>query len=125
MGLSRPIDNQSPTYNSVYKITMDMSGWDRTTIQVVAPVVGAMYIYGSNDPDAVTGVQDGNAELAINFTPIQATNLATGSAVSVITAAGEYKVDVNARFLRLQGNPTTGATISNVYKILPFHSKVS
>ena len=125
MGLSRPIGDLSATLNSVYNITQDLSGWDKVDIQVVAPVTGSLYVYGSNDADAVTGVQMGNASLAINFTPIQATNLATGAATNVITAAGNYKVDVNAQFLRLQGNPTTGATITNVYKLLLFNSKVS
>lgn len=125
MGLSRPIADLSAAFNSVYNITQDMSNWDKTTVQVVAPVTGTLYIYGSNDADAVIGVQDGNASLAINFTPIQATNLATGAAVTTITAAGNYKVDANAQFLRLQGNPTTGATITNVYKLLLFNSKIS
>jgi len=125
MALGHLVQNQAATYNSVYKINMDMSGWDKTTIQVVAPIYGAMYIYGSNDGDQVTGVQMGDASLAINFTPIQATNLATGTAVNSISAAGNYKVDINAQFLRLQGNPTTGATIANVYKILLFNSKIS
>ena len=49
----------------------------------------------------------------------------TGTATAVITAAGNYSVPVNAQFLRLQGNPTTGATITNVYKLLLFHSKSS
>ncbi len=125
MGLGKPINDQAPTFNSVYNITRDMSGWDKVDIHVVAPVVGTLYIYGSNDGNQVTGVQMGNAELAINFTPIQATNLATGTAVNAITAAGNYSVPINAQFLRLQGNPTTGATITNVYKLLLFNSKIS
>jgi len=125
MALGHLVQDQAATYNSVYKINMDMSGWDKTTIQVVAPIYGQIYVYGSNDGDQVTGVQMGDASLAINFTPIQATNLATGTAVNSISAAGNYSVPVNAQFLRLQGNPTTGATIANVYKILLFNSKIS
>lgn len=123
MSLGRPIDDQASLFNSVYKITMDMSGWDKTTVQVVAPISGSLYVYASNDGDQVTGVQQGNAELAINFTPIQATNLATGTATNVISAAGNYSVPINAQFLRLQGSPAAAGT--NVYKILLFNSKVS
>lgn len=123
MGVSRPIADLSGTFNSVYKITQDVSGWDRVNVQVVAPIAGTVYIYGSNDANAVLGVQDGNASLAINFNPILATNLATGTTVSTISAAGNYTVPVNAQFLRLQGNPTTGGTIANVYKLLLFNSK--
>ena len=122
MAIGKPIPDQASTFNSVYKITSDLSGWEKTTVQVVSPINGSIYIYGSNDGDAVQGVQQGNAELAINFTPIQATNLATGTAVSVISAAGNYSVPVNAQFLRLQGNPV-GAT--NVYKLLLFNSKTN
>lgn len=125
MALGHLIQDQAPTFNSVYKITLDMSNWDKTNVQVVAPITGTLYVYASNDGDQVTGVQMGDASLAINFTPIQATNLATGAATNVITAAGNYSVPINAQFLRLQGNPTTGATITNVYKLLLFNSKIS
>lgn len=121
MAIGRPL-NLTNTFNTVYNITQDMSGWDKTTIQVVAPISGVIFVYGSNDANALQGVRDGNASLAINFQPIQATNLATGSAVNSISSAGNYKVDVNAQFLRLQGNPA--ATPTNVYKILLFNTKV-
>ena len=123
MAIGKPIPDQASTFNSVYKITSDLSGWDKTTVQVVSPINGSIYIYGSNDGDAVQGVQQGNASLAINFTPIQATNLATGAAVNVISAAGNYSVPVNAQFLRLQGNPAAAGT--NVYKLLLFNSKTN
>lgn len=122
MGLSRPLGDFAQEYNSVYKITLDLSGWDRTTIGVVAPIGNAILVYGSNDANAVLGVQQGNAELAINFTPIQVTNLATGAATTSISAAGNYKYDVNTQFLRLQGSPASAGT--NVYKLLLFNSKI-
>lgn len=110
-------------FNTVYNITLDMSQWTETTVHVVAPVTGALYVYGSNDANALQGVRDGNAKLATNFTPILATNLATGTTTAVISAAGLYKVPIDAQFLRLQGNPA--ATPTNVYRILLFHSKLS
>jgi hypothetical protein len=63
-------------------------------------------------------VQDGNATLAINFTAIQAKNLATGTSAGSFNAAGNYQVDVNARFLKIAGG---GA---DVYKMILFHSKI-
>lgn len=107
--------------NSVYKVTLDMSGWDRTTIQVIAPVTGALYVYGTNYDGNSVAMQDGNASLAAATTPIQVTNLATGSAVSSITAAGLYKADINAQYLRLQGNPAGAGTA--VYGLLFNHTK--
>ena len=119
MAIGRPLDLTNEYKANLYNIQLDMSGWDKTTIQVVTPVAGAIYVYGSNDPNALQGVRDGNAELAINFTGIQATNLATGTAVSSFNAAGNYKVDVNTRFLKIAGG---GA---NVYRMIAFHSKIS
>lgn len=119
MALGYPADLTNDYKSGIYNIQLDMSGWDKTTIQVVAPVAAPIYVYGSNDPNAVLGVQDGNAELAINFTPIQATSLATGTAANSFSTAGNYKVDVNARFLKIAGG---GA---NVYKMIAFHSKIS
>lgn len=121
MALSRNTGDQSQVFNTQYNISFDMSGWDRSTIQVVAPMSGTLYPYASNDPNALKGVRDGNASLATNFTTVQVTNLATGSAVTAITAAGEYKYDVNAQFLRLQGNPA--ATPTSVYRLILNHSK--
>ena len=122
MAIGKPLSDYSREFNSLYKITLDMSGWDKTNIQLVAPVGGAILIYGSNDGGAITGQTQGNAELAINFTPIQATNLATGSPVTSINAAGNYTVPINAQYLRLQGSPAQSGT--SVYKLLLFHSKI-
>lgn len=122
MALGRPLD-MTNDFNSVYQITNDMSGWDKTTVQIVGPMSGVIYVYGTNDGNSLQGVRDGDAQLATNFTPIQATNLATGTAVTSISAAGNYKVDVNAQFLRLQGNPA--ATPTNVYRLFMFNSKIS
>lgn len=122
MAIGHQVPDQSRLFNSVYKITRDMSGWDKSTVQVVAPIVGSIYVYGSNDGDAVQGVQQGDASLAINFNNIQATNLATGVATNVISAAGSYSVPINNQFVRLQGSPAGAG--SSVYKLLIFDSKV-
>ena len=122
MAIGKPILDQTRYFNSVYNITLDMSGWDKTTINVVAPLLGTIHVYGTNDGGAVLGQTDGNAQLAINFNPVQVTNLATGTATNSISAAGDYKYEVNAQYLRLQGNPA--GTPTNVYKLLLFHSKI-
>lgn len=123
MGLNRPLGDFAQPFNSLYKINLDVSNYDKTIVQVAAPFVGAIYVYGSNDAGAIQGVTQGNASLAINFTPVQVTNLATGTASGVISAAGEYRYDVNAQFLRLQGNPAGSGT--SVYKLLLNNQKSS
>tara|TARA_R110000868_G_scaffold169953_4_gene405055 strand:+ start:414 stop:785 length:372 start_codon:yes stop_codon:yes gene_type:complete len=107
---------------NVYHIELDVSGWDTVTFQAVAPVASAIFIYGSLDNGMSTGqsIPAGNygAQLAINWTGVQAVNLATGSAVSSISAAGNYSVPVNTQFLKLQGG---GA---DVYRLIQFNSKL-
>jgi hypothetical protein len=89
--------------NNQKQVTLDVSEWDRVTTQFVGPIVGTIYPYGSLDGGAIRGVTNGNAALATNFTSIQVTNLATGSAVTSITAAGLYKADVNFKYLKFGG----------------------
>lgn len=127
MGVSKQIieaQDLTTTFNTVYQINRDVSGWDKFTIQIVAPVLGtAIYVYGTLDPGTQQQNTQGNASLAINYTPIQAVNLATGAAVNSITAAGMYRVNANdQQFVRLQGNPA--GTPTNVYRILMWQSKV-
>jgi hypothetical protein len=122
MSLSFPFDATNQFKQNVYSITLDMSGWDRTTIQVVPKAApgSAIFIYGSNDANALQGVRDGDAQLATNFTLIQGTNLASGTAgTSITNAASLTKVDINARFLRVQGG---GA---DVYRLFFQHTKTS
>lgn len=123
MALNRPLADLAQQFNSVYQVNLDLNGWDKTTIQVVAPMSGAIVVYGSNDSGAVQGLTQGNAQLATNFAPVQVTNLATGAVVNSISAAGEYKYDVNAQFLRLQGSPAGAG--SSVYKLLLNNQKIS
>ena len=123
MAIGKPLLQDLTTqFNSVYKIYLDMSGWDKTTIQTVAPVFGTINILASNDSGAQQQTTQGNAQLAINYSPIQATNLQTGTKVNAIYGAGLFEVDINAQFLQLQGIPA--GTPTNVYRILMFNSKV-
>jgi len=123
MGLGKPLPNFAATFNSTYNITLDMSGWDKATIQTAGTVLGTINIMGSNDSGANQQTTQGNAELAINFTPLQAKDLATGTMVNAIYGAGLFEVDVNAQFLRLQGAPA--GTPTNVYRLLVFNAKNS
>lgn len=122
MAIGKPLGDFSQEFNSVYNITLDLSGWDKTDIQVIAPVGGALAVYASNNSGFELGVTQGNAQLATDFYPVQVTNLATGTASTSIAGAGNYRYDVNAQFLRLQGVPPQAGT--NVYKLLLFNSKI-
>ena len=122
MAIGRPISDYSGIFNSTYKINVDLSGWDKTTIQVVGPLTGRINIMGSNDSGYQLQNTQGSAALAINFQPIQAKQLSTGSMVNAIYGSGLFEVDVNAQFLQLQGSPAAAGT--NVYRLLMFNSKI-
>lgn len=108
------------TYNINQRgsLTMDVGGYEKVTAEFIAPIVGVFSVYGSNDGGAIRGVTAGGPQLATNFTPIQATNLATGTATSTISAAGEYGVTVNAKYLRFSGG-------TSVYKLIINNIKTS
>lgn len=114
MGLTKPLGNQASDFNSVYNITLDTANYDRTTIQVIAPVSGALSVYASLDGGAGSTTQ-GNAASAQNFSAVLATNLATGTASNIISTPGLYTVTDNAQFLKVQGNPAGAGT--SVYKL--------
>lgn len=125
MGVGRNLNynNLTRTFNSTYQINLDMSNWDQTCIQVVGPVLGRINLLGSNDGGGgLTTYPVDNAQLAINFSPIQATDLSTGTAVNAIYGPGLFKVPLSAQYLRLQGSPAAAGT--NVYRIELFNSKI-
>jgi len=121
MALGHPVADLATTFNSVYNIVQDLSGWNKTTIQVVPPFSGTMAVLATNDSGAVEGVTQGNADLATNFNSVQVKNLQTGTSVNYIYGAGLYEYDVNAQFLKLSGTPAAAGT--SVYKLLLFNSK--
>jgi hypothetical protein len=122
MSLGKPLPDYTKDFNSTYNITLDTSGWDRTVIQTVGPMSGRIDILGSNDGGG-TAYQEGSANLAINFSNIQATNLATGSKVNSIYGPGLFQVDHGPQYLKLQGVPADAST--NTYRINLFNSKIS
>lgn len=122
MALGKPLGDFANQFNSLYNVTLDMSGWDKTTIQTTGAVLGTLNLSGSNDGGG-NAYTEGDAELAINFTPIQAKNLATGTMVNAIYGTGLFEVDINAQYLRIQGAPASAGT--NVYRLMIFNSKIS
>lgn len=95
-------------FNDNSSIVVEVGGFDRTSFHVIAPVVGTVYVYGSNNDGSVQGTSYGSAALATDFTPTQVVNKSTGSGVTSITAAGIYEAPVDFQFIKLQGG---GASI--------------
>ena len=89
-------------FNANNAKVLDISGWDYIILQFVAPT-GTISVTASNDSGDVQGALDGNPATATNFTAVQVTKLADGTAVTSIAAAGLYKVGVTGRFLKFGG----------------------
>lgn len=96
-------------FNANNGIKQDVSQWQNVTIHVSGNVTGTVNITGTNDAGAVQAVTDGNAVSSLNYTAIQATNLAAGTSVTSILAAGNYKVVVGTKFIQVGG---TNAAVS-------------
>jgi hypothetical protein len=103
---------------NVYNIALDVSGWDTVTFQVVAPVAAPLYIYATIDDNMPQGQllspnNNYKAANAANWSPVQAVQLATGSAVTSISTAGLYSVPVNAPYLKVGGG---GANVYGLWQ---------
>lgn len=122
MGLARtPIDLTQEYKQNIYNISLDVSGWDTVTFQVLAPVSGTITIYGTLNDGMSQGSlypsENYGANRARDWSTVQAANLATGAAVNTISAAGLYAVPVNTTYLRLSGG-------GDVYGLFQFMSKI-
>lgn len=107
-------------FNADALSTVDLSSWDWAVLQLVTPSA-AIAFTASNDDGSITGVEQGNSTLAINFTAVQGTNLATGTAETTsATATGMWRFPIIGRFLRLSGAGGTTAA-----KILLYLQKIS
>ena len=91
-------------------ITIDVSNYDYAIVQFVNPT-GTINITSTNDGGDMTGITDGNAKTATNFTAIQATKLSDGTAVTAVVTAGLYRINVAGRYLSFGG---TGAAATKV-----------
>lgn len=96
----RDITSDFKKANGEYRL--DVSLWKNLTIQVVNPS-GTFDFKGSNDGNAILNAGPGNAYSAMNFTPIQAVNLATGATVTAAAGAGLYKIEVFCKYIQIGG----------------------
>ncbi len=122
MGLAHtPIDLTQQYKQNIYNIALDVSGWDKVTIQAVGPVAGVTSVYGTLNDGMAQGVLYSNnnyaADRATDWSAIQVVNLATGTAANTISAAGLYSVTINTPYIKLGGG-------GDIYGLFQFNSKV-
>lgn len=108
MAIFNQQDLTSKYKENIYNISLDVSGWDTVTFQVLAPVASALYVYGAIQDNMPQGSllaanNNYNPDNVTSWTAIQAVQLATGTSVTSITTAGLYKVPVNMPFMKVGG----------------------
>lgn len=113
--ISRLID-VTADFNANNGVKLCLSGWETATFQFVTPT-GTINITGTNDGNEITGSTNSNAVASQNYTAIQATNLATGSAVTSVSASGLYKITIPCQYIQF-GGASAAAT-----KVLVFVNK--
>ena len=107
--LSRILD-VTADFNTNNGVKLNLSEWETATFQFVTPT-GTISITGSNDGNEITGSTNPNAYASINFTAIQATNLATGLAVTSVAASGLYKITVSCQYIQFGGASAAAAKV--------------
>src|SRR5580693_1461658 len=100
-------------FNPTGVVNLDIGEWDWVIVQVVGPT-GTITFNASCDGGAIHGETTGNATSAINFTAVQATNLATGAATTTSAASGLFKFSVVGKYLQ-SSSPGQTATKIIVY----------
>lgn len=99
-------------------VNLDVGGWDYAEVQLVAPI-GTFSFWTSLDAQDITGVSDGSAASATNFTALSGILLSDVSAVTTLAAAGIVKFPNIGQFLRITGAAGAQVTkaIVRLYKI--------
>ena len=94
-------------------VKLDVGQWQNIVIHVSGSVSGTVNVTGTNDGGAVEGATNNNPVSSTNYTAIQITNLATGTAVTSIGAAGNFRVIYPTQYIQIGGASaaTTGKVI--------------
>jgi hypothetical protein len=105
-------------FNANNRASFEMSNYDYAVIQMVSPS-GTIALTATNDSGAEQGVTDGDITTSTNYTTVQATKLADGTAVTSLAAAGLYRIGVVGRYIKF-GGASAAAT-----KVLVMLAKIS
>jgi len=117
MAIQRNIDITSDL-NDNDLATLDVGGWDYAEVQLVSPT-GTFSFLTSGDSGAITGVSDGSAASATNFTAATGKKLSDASAVTTLAASGIVKFSDLSQYLRISGAGAAQVTkaLVRLYKI--------
>lgn len=119
MSLGYPRDLTFEYKQNVYNINLDVSGYDKVTIQAIGTVAAPVYVYGTLNGGDLQSVRDGQPVFATDWAAIQAKKLSDGTMVNSFNAAGLFQVDAPPQYVRIGGG---GA---DIYQLRVFFAKNS
>lgn len=110
------------SYGGARIVVIDVSNYDYVLVQPVNITGGTdIKILSTIDSGAITGISDGNASSAINFTPVLATRMTGNTDTDFIGEDSVFKMGVIGRYLKLDGS----TSVTNVDKLLVMLTKIS
>ena len=101
------------------RATLNVGGWDKVIIQLITPTATASFTTTS-DGGSITGVSDGSAASATNFTTLSGVKLSDASAVTSISAGAGDSVEFTRfdSYIRVMGPGLSVAkAFARLYKI--------
>lgn len=120
MATTRPLD-YAIQFNEKGYVNLDTAGWETIVVHIIG-MTGTFYFNNSNDGGAIQGQTDNAPQTAINFQPVQGTNLATGTQSVSTATPGLYRFQYIGQYLQITNNTETPNTIT---KLLITFSKIS
>lgn len=110
MAVERILDVTSDI-NADGRATLDVGSWDKVVVQLVSPSTTVNFTTTS-DAGGVTGVSDGSAASATNFTSLSGTKVSDGTAATSLAASDEIEFTRFGTFIRLMG---AGVTVTKAF----------
>ena len=108
--ITKNIDVADQINGSTHYAIIEITEWDRLTIQAVG-LSGTCNIEGTNDDGAITGSTVGGPRDATSWTAVQSVNLTSGAAVTAVTGTTLFRISpLGFRFLRLGDGSAATAT---------------
>ncbi len=101
-------------FNANNSVIIETSNWQNLVLHLNGTPSGTISITGSCDGGEISGATSNNPSTALNFTAIQATDMSSGTAVTAISAAGNFKVINLPKYVKIGGASaaTTGKLIA-------------
>jgi hypothetical protein len=118
--ITRPFD-YTVQFNEKGYVNLDTAGYETIIVHIIG-MTGTFYFNHSNDGGAIQGeLPDNSPQTAINFEPVQGTNLATGSQSVSTATIGLYRFQYIGQYLQITNNAGTPNTVT---KLLVTLSKI-